>query len=68
MKRSLNSTEVELAKKGYQSKVVTLDKGFNAVSIINLFSIVSWAIDLATGAVSKYDQKTYNIELTPARN
>jgi hypothetical protein len=47
----------EEKKEGYESKVVTLDKAFNAVSIINLFSIVSWAIDLATGSVNKYDQK-----------
>jgi hypothetical protein len=67
MKRSLNSVSVEVAKDGYESKVVTLEKGFNAVSIINLFNIVFWGIDLATGSASKYDRKSYDIQLDPKK-
>lgn len=67
MKRSLNSTEVEIAKPGYESKIISLDKTFNAVSVVNLLSVVGWAIDLATGAVNKYDQKVYNVELSKAK-
>jgi len=61
--RSLGSTTVQLTKDGYQMKSFDLEKKFNAISIINLTDIIAWAIDLATGAVNKYDTKLYNVEL-----
>ncbi|GAB2523452.1 hypothetical protein [Spirosoma aerophilum] len=40
-----------------------MTKGFNAVSVLNLFDILSWGIDVATGAVMPCDQKSYSMEL-----
>ena len=36
---------------------------FNGVSILNLFGLLGWGIDAATGSLKKYDTKVYNITL-----
>jgi hypothetical protein len=63
MKRSINSTDVELKLDGYETRYLTLDKEFNAVSIINLGSPFGWAIDAASGSLMKYDRKSYDLLL-----
>jgi len=35
--------------------VITLESKFNAVSIINLRSVMGWGEDADTGALMKYD-------------
>ena len=67
IKRKLGTTMVEVKADGYEPKLVELDKQFNIVSIINLFEVVAWAIDLATGSVMSYDQKVYKVELTKSK-
>jgi hypothetical protein len=64
MKRSLSDVQVEFKLEGYQTRVITLDTKFNAVSIINLGNLLGWGIDAATGTLMKYDRKGYDIELT----
>ena len=54
---------IAFEKDGYQRKSIGLQKSFNAVSIINLGSILGWIIDVATGAVKKFDQKGVKVEL-----
>lgn len=61
--RSLSQKTVEVRKDGYDNKVVGLDSKFNAVSILNLFGILGWGIDAATGSLKKYDTKVYEIKL-----
>ena len=63
MKRSLGDDIIVVKKDGYEDRMFELDKKFNAVSIINLFSLVGWGVDAATGALMKYDQTVYDIEL-----
>ena len=36
---------------------------FNGIAILNLFSILGWGIDFATGALNKFDTKGYDITL-----
>jgi hypothetical protein len=48
---------------GFHTRTFSLSKEFNAVSVLNLFGILGWAVDVATGSVMKYDQKAYSIEL-----
>ena len=67
VKRTLGTETVTFVSNGYQAKTIELDSKFNGVSIINLASILGWGIDLATGAVNKYDQKIYNVELEKNR-
>lgn len=63
VKRNLSDEFAEIKLDGYETRVITLDKKFNAISIINLGFVVGWAVDAATGAIMEYDRKAYNIEL-----
>ncbi|MDB9835275.1 PEGA domain-containing protein [Flavobacteriaceae bacterium] len=63
VKRSISEKFAEIKLDGYETRVITLDRKFNAVSIINLTSILGWGIDAATGALMKYDRKGYDIKL-----
>jgi len=65
IKRSLNDTEVEFKLDGYETRLITLDKEFNLVSLGNL---LGWGIDALSGAVMKYDRKSYDIKLSPEKS
>jgi hypothetical protein len=64
VKRSLNDTDIEYKLDGYETKLITLDKEFNVVSVINLGNLLGWGIDALSGAIMKYDQKVYDITLS----
>ena len=68
VKRSLNDTEVEFKLDGYETRMITLDKEFNLVSIINLGNLFGWGIDALSGAVMKYDRKAYDLKLTQEKS
>ncbi|MCT4151313.1 PEGA domain-containing protein [Elizabethkingia anophelis] len=61
--RTLSEKTIEIKKEGYEPKTILLDRKFNAVSIINLFGLIGWGVDAATGSLMKYDTKGYNIDL-----
>ena len=61
--RTLSDKTVQLTKEGYEARTIQLDQKFNSVSILNLFGLVGWAVDAATGSLKKYDTKAYNIDL-----
>lgn len=61
--RSLGDKNVQFKLDGYKARVITLDKEFNAVSILNFFGLIGWGVDAATGSIMKYGQKGYDIEL-----
>ena len=63
LKKGFNGQTVTLKKEGYDTKIFEPETTFNPVAIINLFSIISWGIDAATGAMMKYDPKVYEIKL-----
>jgi len=63
VKRSINDTDIEIKLDGYDTRVITLDKELNLVSIINLGNLLGWGIDALTGSVMKYDRKSYDVEL-----
>ena len=63
VKRNLNDTDVELKLDGYETKLITLSKEFNIISVINLGNLIGWGIDALSGSVMKYDQKSYDITL-----
>lgn len=66
--RSLNTTDVEIKLDGYETRVITLDRSFNAVSILNLGSIIGWGIDALTGSLMKYGKKSYDVTLSKNKN
>ncbi len=64
VKRSLSDTDIEYKLDGYETRLITLDKEFNVVSVINLGNLLGWGIDALSGAVMKYDRKVYDITLS----
>ena len=44
-----------------------INKKFNPVSIINLMEPIGWGIDALTGAITKPENKVYEIEMTPKK-
>ena len=68
IKRSINDTDVEFKLDGYETRLITLDKEFNLVSIINLGNLLGWGIDALSGAVMKYDRKSYDLKLTKEKS
>ncbi len=52
-----------LKKEGYEAKTFQPETTFNAVSVLNLFSILGWGIDAATGAMMRYNPKAYEMQL-----
>ncbi len=67
-KRSVNDTDLELKLDGYETRMITLDKEFNLVSIINFGNLFGWGIDVLSGAVMKYDRKAYDLKLSPEKS
>lgn len=63
VKRSLGDKTATMLLEGYDTRTFELSREFNAVSILNLFGLLGWAVDAATGSLMKYDQKLYKIEL-----
>jgi hypothetical protein len=67
VKRSLNEKVVNMSLDGYETRNFPLTSEFNAVSILNLFGLIGWAVDAATGSLMKYNMKAYTIELEPKK-
>ncbi len=65
VRRGFEETIVTAEAEGYESNLVTIEKTFNPVSILNLFSILGWGIDAATGAMMKPEYNFYQLEFTP---
>lgn len=59
----ISKTEVTLRLDGYEPYTFILQKEFNAVSVINLLNPLFWAVDVATGSVTRYNPKGYDITL-----
>ena len=68
VKRSLNDTEVEFKLDGYETRLITLDKEFNLVSIINFGNLFGSGIDALSGSFMKYDRKAYDLKLTQEKS
>lgn len=62
-----NDTEVTLQLEGYEDRTFTLQKGFNTISILNLFVPAGFIVDAVTGAITQYDPNTYTVTLDQAR-
>ena len=67
VKRSINDTDAEFKLDGYQTRVITLSKEFNLVSIINLGNLLGWGIDAVSGALMRYDKRSYEVTLEERR-
>nr|WP_314499763.1 hypothetical protein [uncultured Chryseobacterium sp.] len=63
--RSLSKQMVSFEKEGFDKKEVKLVKNFNAVSLLNILfgGVIGVGIDAATGSLTKYSPKEYQVEL-----
>lgn len=62
--RSISDIDVQIKLDGYKARLITLNKEFNVVSILNLGNMLGWVIDIASGAIMEYDQKIYELKLS----
>lgn len=62
IKRGFDETVVKAEADGYEPVMLYISKTFNAVSVINLCDVLGWAIDAATGAITKPEYSNYEIE------
>lgn len=63
VRRSLNDVDIEFKLDGYETRIFTLDKEFNLVSVVNLGNLFGWAVDAVSGSIMKYDRKAYELDL-----
>ena len=67
LKRGFSGQTVTLKKEGYETRSFEPVQTFQPVAVLNLFNILFWGIDAATGSIMKYDPKFYEIELEPKK-
>ena len=63
--RSLNERDVAISLDGYEVRMITLDREFNLVSILNFGNLLGWGIDALSGAIFRYEPESYHATLTP---
>ena len=56
---------IEYSKEGYQRETMELEKRFDPVYLVNILFWPGLIVDLATGAMFKYDPAIYRAELEP---
>ncbi|MBL91405.1 MAG: hypothetical protein CMH56_06275 [Myxococcales bacterium] len=58
---------ITLRLDGYADRSFVLQKSFNMVSLLNLFTgSIGFIVDILTGAFFEYSQSEYNIKMKPA--
>lgn len=67
IKRGFSETIIKCETKDYKPIEISINKEFNPVSIINLGSLVGWGIDAATGAITKPEYNSYNLDFEPIK-
>ncbi|UCA60045.1 PEGA domain-containing protein [Chryseobacterium rhizoplanae] len=63
--RSLGKQFITVEKEGFDSQKIKLNKSFNAVTLLNILfgGAIGVGIDAATGSLTKYSTKKYDVEL-----
>jgi hypothetical protein len=63
LKKGNDSEIISVEKEGYEKKVLSPETDFNTVAALNFFNLLWWGIDIATGAIWKYDPDYYYLKL-----
>lgn len=63
IRKKLSDKTFIAKKEGYKNTPVVLESTFNPVSIINLFNVIAWAVDLGTGKCCKWDNTVIEINM-----
>ncbi len=67
VRRTLGQRWLTLELEGYETEHMQLLKTFNAASVVNLLGgFAFWMVDLASGAIVRYEDKTIETTLEPA--
>lgn len=63
--RSLSRQMVTFEKEGFNSKEIKLTKTFNPVTLVNILlgGAIGVGIDAATGSLTKYSPRAYQVQL-----
>ncbi|MFP3832068.1 hypothetical protein [Chryseobacterium sp. SIMBA_028] len=61
----MSKQTITFQKEGFNSEEVKLDKKFNPVTLLNILfgGAIGVGIDAATGSLTKYSSKKYEVEL-----
>ncbi|MFA6816630.1 MAG: PEGA domain-containing protein [Lentisphaeria bacterium] len=62
-KRCLTAPQVQISLDGYESQYVMLQTEFNNIALLDIFLFPTFAVDLVTGAITKYSTLNYEIKL-----
>lgn len=65
LKKGFTGETVVVKKEGYETAVIQPPTTFNVVAVLNLFNLLFWAIDAATGAIMKYDSNYVKVRMEP---
>ena len=63
LKKGSSGQSVTLQSKGYETKTFQPQTTMNPVSVLNLFNLLFWGVDAASGALWKYDPNYYDVKL-----
>jgi hypothetical protein len=63
LKKGSSGQTISLTYPGYEEKVFQPQTTFNPIACLNLFFLLGWGIDAATGAIWKYDPTFYDLHL-----
>jgi hypothetical protein len=66
LRKGYRSKTIAFEQEGYERKTIKVPTEFNPVSILNLGVFVGWVVDLATGAIMRYDESYYKANLESA--
>ena len=64
VKRGYKPSTVRIEADSYEPYILTVDKKFNPVSVLNIGNLLAWGIDAATGAITSPDSKNYDLAMT----
>lgn len=63
LKKGFKGETLVLKMVGYENRTIQPTVTFNPIAVLNLFGMIGWAIDAATGAMMKYDPMNYEVKL-----
>lgn len=58
---------MEVKLEGYETRMITLDKEFNVISIFNLGNLLAWGIEAVSGAMMNLTGKRMTLIYLPKR-
>jgi hypothetical protein len=64
----MSPPQIMVKLEGYETKSLAVQNSFNMTTLWDIFFFPTFIVDLATGALMKFDPLNYNIELDAKPN